>query len=285
MSLSKRFAPCQRTLQSVLTVVLLTTGLGACSWLPDKIDTTEGWSVSRLYSEAKDELNSGNYETAIKYFEKLQARYPFGRYAQQAQLELIYAYYKSDEPDAAIAAADRFIRTYPRNPFVDYAYYLKGIVNFSRGSGFAERIFPNDPTQTDTSTTLQSFNDFSELVRKFPQSKYAEDAKQRMLFLRNNLAAYEVRVANYYIRRKAYVAAVNRAKYVLMTYPRTPAVADALAAMTRAYVAMDMMGLAQDSLRVLTLNHPDSSAIPELRALIDGTPPPKKPFSLFAKGF
>jgi outer membrane protein assembly factor BamD len=238
-----------------------------------------------LYSEAKDELNSGNYETAIKYFEKLQARYPFGRYAQQAQLELIYAYYKSDEPDAAIAAADRFIRTYPRNPFVDYAYYLKGIVNFSRNTSLTDRIFPNDSTQTDTSTTLQSFNDFSELVRKFPQSKYAEDAKQRMLFLRNNLAAYEVRVANYYIRRKAYVAAVNRAKYVLMTYPRTPAVADALAAMTRAYVAMDMTGLAQDSLRVLTLNHPDSADIPELLALVNGTPLPRKSFSLFAKGF
>jgi outer membrane protein assembly factor BamD len=285
MSLSKRLAPCQRILRSILTAVLLTTGLCACSWLPDKIDPTESWSASQLYSEAKDELNSGNYETAIKYFEKLQARYPFGRYAQQAQLELIYAYYKSDEPDAAIAAADRFIRTYPRNPFVDYAYYLKGIVNFSRNTSLTDRIFPNDPSETDTSATLQSFNDFSELVRKFPQSKYAEDARQRMLFLRNNLAAYEVRVADYYIRRKAYVAAVNRAKYVLMIYPRTPAVADALAAMTRAYVAMDMMDLAQDSLRVLTLNHPDSTAIPELLALVNGTPPPRKSFSLFAKGF
>jgi outer membrane protein assembly factor BamD len=271
-------------LPAVLAVALALMASSGCALLPEQIDVTEGWSASRLYSEAKDQLNSGNYETAIKYFEKLQARYPFGRYAQQAQLELIYAYYKSEEPDAAIAAGDRFIRMHPRHPFVDYAYYLKGLVNFSRGyTGLIERMLPKDPGKTDTETARQAFNDFSELVNKFPNSRYAEDSRQRMLFLRNNLAKYEVHVADYYMRRKAYVAAANRAKYVMETSPTTPAVTDALAIMTRAYVAMGMYDLAADSLRVLTYNEPDSEHVPELTALVNGAEP-ERSSSLFAWG-
>ncbi len=120
--------------------------LPGCSWFGDKADPTADWSANQFYTEAKTALNEGNYQTAIEYFEKLQARYPFGRFAQQAQLELIYAHYKDDEPDQAIAAADRFIRTHPRHPFVDYAYYLKGLVNFNRSDSVIERMFPNDPT-------------------------------------------------------------------------------------------------------------------------------------------
>ena len=268
----------------VLAAVLVVAGLGGCSLLPEQIDKTKEWSAARLYSEAKDELSSGNYETAIGYFEKLQARYPFGRYAQQAQLELIYAYYKSNEPDAAIAAADRFIRTYPRHPFVDYAYYLKGLTNFTREGGVMQRLRPIDMKTTDTSLSLQAFNDFSELVRRFPNSKYAEDAKQRMLFLRNNLAAYEIHVAAYYMRRKAYVAAANRAKYVIQNYPRTPAVPEALAILTRAYTKMGMPELAEDSLRVLTFNYPDSEQVPELTAMLNGTEVKRPLFSFFSWG-
>jgi outer membrane protein assembly factor BamD len=249
----------------------LLASLYGCGLLPEKIDETKDWSANKLYTEAKDQIDSGNYKIAIDYLEKLQARYPFGRYAQQAQLDLIYVYYKDDEPDSAIAAADRFIKTNPRNPFVDYAYYMKGLVNFSRGETVVNRLFPNDPSKTDTSLTRQSYNDFAELVRKFPQSRYADDARQRMLYLHNSLAAYEIHVADYYLRRDAYVAAINRAEYVLQNYARTPAVADALAIMTKAYTKLGLHGLAADSLRVLTLNYPDYPDIEELTALVNST--------------
>ena len=211
-----------RRIFTIFSLSLLLLSLNACSWLQQNEDETINWSANRFYSEAKQALNEGDYDTAITYFERLQARYPFGRYAQQAQLELIYAHYKDGEPDLAIAAADRFIKTHPRHPFVDYAHYLKGLTNYDRGIGLVERLLPNDPTKTDTSNSMQSFNDFAELVQKFPDSKYSQDARQRMLFLRNNLASYEVHVADFYMRRKAYVAAVNRAKYVVENYSRTP---------------------------------------------------------------
>jgi outer membrane protein assembly factor BamD len=260
--------------------VLLSTLFG-CSWLPDQVDPTEDWSANRFYNEAKEALQDGNYQTAIGHFEKLQARYPFGRYAQQAQIELIYAYYRDGEPEAALAAADRFIRTYPRHPFVDYAYYMKGLINYSRDTGALSRLAPNDPTKTDPGAAKQAFDDFATLVRQFPTSRYAEDARQRMVFLHNNLAAYEINVADYYMRRGAYVAAANRAKYVLENYARTESVPDALAIMTHAYIKLGLSDLARDSLRVLQINHPNSPRIPELLALLNGQEPPSEGFSLF----
>jgi outer membrane protein assembly factor BamD len=265
----------------LLAALLLMVNVFGCSWLPGQVDPTAGWSASRFYNEAKEALQEGNYQTAIEYFEKLQARYPFGRYAQQAQLELIYAYYKDNEPDSAIAAADRFIKTFPRHPFVDYAYYMKGLINYSRDASVINRVVPNDPAKTDPGTAKQAFDDFAELVRKFPQSTYAEDARQRMVFLHNNLAAYEINVADYYMRRGAYVAAANRAKYVLENYARTEAVPDALAVMTRAYVKLGLQDLAADSLRVLQVNYPASPHIPELVALLNGEEIPSSSFSLF----
>lgn len=241
--------------------LLLATG---CSWLPEKVDETKDWSAAKLYSEAKDNLNEGNYEAALNYYEKLQARYPFGRYAQQAQLESIYAYYKDGEADSAIAAADRFIRTYPRHPFVDYAYYLKGLTNFERQGSPLDRVLPPDPTRTDSAVAMQSFNDFNDLVTKFPQSRYAEDARKRMLFLRNNLATYELNVAHFYADRGDYVAAINRAKYIIANYASSPAAGDALAVMARAYIGLGMYDLASDALRVLRQNYPQH---PELATL------------------
>ena len=240
--------------------------LPACSWLKESKDETANWSASQFYDQAKEALNEGSYQDAIGYYEKLQARYPFGRYAQQSQLELIYAYYKDDQPDSAIAAADRFIRTNPRHPHVDYAYYMKGRVNFSRGATIINRVLPNDPAKTDTESVMQSYNDFEELVQKYPNSKYAQDARQRIVYLHNNLAAYEINVADYYMRRKAYVAAVNRAKYVLENYARTPSVIDALAIMTQAYRELGLEDLAADSLRVLQLNYPDAPQLQNLTA-------------------
>lgn len=252
----------------VLTISLLFTG---CAWLQsEKEDPTANWSADQLYSAGKEELGSNNYQSAIEYFEKLQARFPFGRYAQQAQLEIAYAHYKAGQPDQAIAAADRFIRTYPRNPFVDYAYYIKGLTNYSRGFGVLERLLPSDPTRTDPASAMQAFNDFSELTQKFPDSRYADDARQRMLFLRNNLADYEINVARYYLNRKAYVAAANRGKYVLENYSTSPSVEDALGIMAEAYHRMGMDDLAHDSYRVLQANYPQSSYIARMDAMFDG---------------
>ena len=256
----------------LLIVVFYASG---CAWLgKEKEDETKDWSASRFFAEAKDELASSNYPEAVRLFEKLQARYPFGRYAQQAQLEIAYAHYKGDEPDQAIAAADRFIRTYPRNPFVDYAYYIKGLTNYSRGVGVVEKILPNDPTRTDTSTALRSFNDFAELVQKFPNSKYAKDARQRMLYLRNNLAEYEINAGRFYLERKAYIAAANRGQYVVENFSRTPAVEKALALMAEAYIELDLQELAQDSKRVLQINYPASPYLARIDALIKGEEAP-----------
>lgn len=247
----------------ITTLLLLLTLLltGGCSLLPDKIDETKDWSADRLYSEAKSALDEGDYENAIRFYELLEARFPFGRYAQQAQLEIIYAYYKYDESASAVAAADRFIKLHPRHPNVDYAYYMKGLANFNMGRGLIERYLPRDESQRDPGAARQSFQDFSDLVLRFPDSKYAADARQRMLFLRNNLAQYELNVADYYMRRGAYVAAANRARYVVENYPRTPATPDALAMLARAYRAMDMDDLAADALRVLKLNYPEHPAL------------------------
>jgi outer membrane protein assembly factor BamD len=260
----------RRTSKLFLTGPLAAALLAGCALLPDKIDETKGWSAQRLYSEARESMTEGNYQTALEYLDKIQARYPFGRYAQQAQIDTIFVQYRDNEPDAAIAAADRFIKANPRHPYVDYAYYMKGLVNFNRTNTLVERLAPTDRAKTDTNTARQSYNDFAELVRKFPDSKYAEDARQRMLFLHNSLATYEVNVADYYLRRGAYVAAVNRAKYVLETYARTPASAQALGIMTQAYLKMGMPQLAADSLRVLERNYPESPDLPKLNALVKG---------------
>lgn len=251
-----------------LLIPLLLFTFSGCGLLPEKIDETKDWSAERLYTEGKDALDSREYETAVKYFESLESRYPFGRYAQQAELELIYAYYKDSETASAIAAADRFIKLHPRHPFVDYAYYLKGLVNFNAGSNIVERYLPQDPSQRDPGAARQSFQDFAELAKRFPNSKYAQDARQRMLFLRNNLAQYEIHVADYYIRRGAYLAAANRAKYVVENYQRTPAVPQALSIMASAYKVMGLNDLANDALRVLELNYPNDPQIAQVKNIV-----------------
>jgi outer membrane protein assembly factor BamD len=236
----------------ILALLLLGNG---CSLLPDQIDETRDWSAQRLYSEAHDALGEKNYERAIDLFEKLESRYPFGRYAQQALLESAYAYYKYDEPDTAIATLDRFIKTYPRHTHLDYALYLKGLVNFTRGDSFMDKILPRDPSERDAGAARQAFFDFQELARRFPDSRYAADARQRMLFLRNNLAWYEVHVAEYYIRRGAYLAAANRGQYVVEHYQKTPAVPKALLIMIDAYQTLGLNQLAADAERVYNLNY------------------------------
>ncbi len=247
----------------ILAALLLVSG--GCSLLPDQVDKTKDWSANQLYSAAKDELTQKNYEQAIKYFESLESRYPFGKFAQQAQLEIAYAYYKFDEPDLALAAADRFIKIYPRHQNVDYAWYLKGLVNYSRGKSVVDRLLPQDPTERDTVTMRTAYDDFNQLLQRYPDSIYARDAAQRMIYLRNSMAEYELHVADYYMRRKAYVAVVNRCKYVIENFQRTPSVPNALVYMVRAYRILGADDMAADALKVLRLNYPQS---PDL-ALLD----------------
>ena len=237
--------------------------IGGCAWFQSTEDKTKDWNASKLYSAASAALDEGDYKEAIDYYEKLEARYPFGRYAQQALLDMAYAYYKKEEPASAISSADRFIKLYPQNPYVDYAYYLKGIVNYNRSSGFLERYVPTDPSQRDPGAALDSFQDFAELLRRFPDSKYAPDARQRMLYLRNNLAKYEIHVANYYMKRGAYLAAANRGVYVVERYQRTTAVPDALRIMVAAYTQLGVPELAGDAQQVLDLNTEKGTLVSE----------------------
>jgi outer membrane protein assembly factor BamD len=241
-------------MRAVFVVLVIAIGLSGCGIIGKDYDETEGWSASEIYNKAASEMDSANYKHAIELYQKLEARYPFGRYAMQGQLDVAYAHYKADEPEEAIAAADRFIKLYPQNPYVDYAFYLKGIVNYNRSVGFIDRFVPTDASQRDPGSALDAFEDFGELVRRFPDSKYAVDARQRMLYLRNNLAQGEVNVARYYMKRGAYIAAANRAQYVVERYQRTPAVEQALEVLVDAYDQLGEDKLAADARRVLTLN-------------------------------
>ena len=252
----------------IAVTIFLCVLMASCSHFKNKGDATEEWSAERLYDEAKGALDSGNYSKAIEYYGKLEGRFPFGVYGQQALLDLAYAYYKNGDADSAVATAERFIKLYPQNAHVDYAYYLKGLANFNRGKGFTENYLPIDAAQRDPSSALLAFQDFSEMVRLFPDSQYADDARQRMVHLRNQLADHEVDVASYYMRRGAYVAAVNRARYVVEKYPRTPAVPGALVIMAKAYKIMDMNDLSEDALRVLELNYPNHPGIYEVKGLV-----------------
>ena len=239
--------------------LLLGVLIGACGLLPDEQDETKGWSAQKLYTEAKDSLNSRNYEQAIKYYEKLESRYPYGRYAQQAQLEVAYAHYKDDEPARAVAAADRFIKLHPNHPNVDYAHYLKGLANFNDDLGWTGYLTGQDFSERDPKETREAFGAFKELATRFPESRYTPDAVARMNYLLNALASHEVHVARYYMKRGAYVAAANRAQFSLKTYPQAPANEEGLVILVQAYDALGMSDLRGDAERVLKQNFPNSA--------------------------
>ncbi|MDB5908904.1 MAG: outer membrane protein assembly factor BamD, partial [Massilia sp.] len=192
--------------------------MSACSLFPEKGDETKNWSVTKLYSEARDEMNGGHYEAAIKLFERLESNYPFGTYAAQAQMEIAYAYYKTQDQAQALAAVERFIKLHPNHPTVDYMYYLRGLINFNDQLGFMSFIYAQDPTERDPKATREAFVAFKALVDKFPDSKYAPDSIARMKYLVNAMAQYDVHVAKYYYRRGAYLAALNRAMGAVNDY-------------------------------------------------------------------
>ncbi|WP_091877518.1 outer membrane protein assembly factor BamD [Massilia yuzhufengensis] len=243
---------------SVLVAACALVGLSACSMLPERADETKNWSAEKLYAEARGEMNSGSYEAAIKLFERLESNYPFGTYANQAQMEIAYAHYKAQDQAEALAAVERFIKLHPNHAQVDYMYYLRGLINFNDQLGFLSFIYSQDPTERDPKATREAFAAFKVLVDKFPNSKYAPDSIARMNYLVNAMAQYEVHVANYYYRRGAYLAALNRAQVAVQEYSDAPAREEALFLMIRAYDKLGMPVLRDDSQRVFVLNYPNS---------------------------
>jgi outer membrane protein assembly factor BamD len=244
--------------------VLLAGGcvmLSACGLLGDQPDETAGWSANKLYSEAKDALDGGDYTRAVKLYEKLEGRYPFGRYAQQAQIDTAYANYKDGETAAALAAVDRFIQLHPSHPNIDYAYYLKGLINFNDNLGWLGRFSGQDLSERDPKAARAAYDAFQTLITRYPDSKYTPDATVRMQYIVNALAQHEVHAARYYYRRGAYLAAVNRAQQALKDYDGAPANEEALYIMVRSYDALGMKDLRDDAARVMERNYPNSDFI------------------------
>lgn len=253
-----------------LLFLFVLTALSGCSTfntapLPEP---EENWSVERLYSEAKKSLDGEDYTTAVKYYSSLEARFPFGEYAQQSLLDSAYAHYKNDEPETALATIDRFIRVYSLNPNLDYAIYLRGLINFTRDEGIIEKYLPRDETQRDPGAAKFALQDFTNLINRYPASQYSEDASQRIVYLRNRLSQHEVNVAHFYLRRGSYIAALNRGKYVIENYQRTPAMPEALLLTAKAYKILELDDLSEDTLRVLETNFPEYPGVEALREMV-----------------
>ena len=243
---------------AVIAALFLAMLIGGCGLFPEVQDETAGWSANKLYSEAKQAMDEASYDKAVKYFEKLESRYPYGRFAQQAQIDIAYSYWKSAETASAIAACDRFIKLHPNHPNVDYVYYLRGLVNFNEDLGLMGQVSQQDMTERDPKGARESFDSFKDLVTRFPDSKYAPDAILRMKYLVNALASLELHVARYYMKRGAYLAAANRAQYAMLNYPTAPATEEALFIMVKAYDALGLTDLRDDAERVMRKNFPDS---------------------------
>ena len=244
-------------MRSSLALILLLC-VSACGLLPEQIDETKNWSAEKIYTTAKEKLDAGQYEAAIKMYEKLEARYPYGRFAQQAQLEVAYAYYKDREIASAITASERFIKLHPNHPNVDYAYFLRGLANFNDDLGLLGSYAGQDMSERDPKAAREAFNAFKDLVTRFPNSKYAADSVQRLNYLVNTLALNEIHVARYYMKRSAYVAAANRAQYALKTYPQATANEEGLLIMVQAYDKLGLTDLRNDAERVMKTNFPNS---------------------------
>ncbi len=234
----------------LIVIVSLIVVLAGCG--RDNNNIVQDSGPEALYESGVASMANGNFPNALAYFQMLEATYPFSNVTRQAQLDMVYAYYRNREPESAIAAAEEFERENPTHPRIDYCLYMKGLAYFDQEAGMLERLFRVDLTERPPRDTMQAFSIFQELLRRFPTSQYAPDARERMIFLRNRLASYENHVADYYMRRGAYVAAVNRAKYSLEHYPGAPALEDSLNIMVDAYEQLGMHELATDARRVLT---------------------------------
>lgn len=247
----------------ILFLITLILSFASCSLFNNE-ERDEFANLSteeQFYTTAQRQLNARNYRAAIVTYQALESRFPFGRFAAQGQLDLIYAYYNNLDLQAARSAADRFIRLHPDNPNIDYAYYMKGMASFAEDSGFMARFLPTDPSKRDPGRARDSFAEFSLLLALYPDSEYAADARARMIFLRNTLAAYEVHVAEYYLERRAYMAALNRGRYIVENFQGSPIVADGMAIMVECYLRMGLDDLAGTSLALLKDNYPEHPAI------------------------
>ncbi|AZN37948.1 outer membrane protein assembly factor BamD [Iodobacter ciconiae] len=243
--------------------------LAACASAPEEQDETRGWTAEKIFTEAKAEQDSRNFDRSNKLFEKLEARFPYGRHAQQAQIETAYNHYKNQEPLLAFAAIDRFIKQYPAHPNIDYAYYLKGLVNFNEAQGFLSSLIKQDMSERDPKAARESFDTFRQLVTRFPDSKYAADSTVRMGYLVGALASHELHVAKYYYNRGAFLAAANRGKYLLETYSSTKQVEPALGIMALAYDKLGLVELRDDAKKVLFKNFPKSTVLDESTLFFD----------------
>ena len=242
------------------TYLLIASFLQGCSFLDKMLeeeDTTVGLTAAQLYQEGKEFLNLEDFNNAIRYFEVLESRFPFGKYSTQAMLDLSYAYYASDQRDQSIVEVNRFIRLYPNHPEVSYAYYLRALANFDKDANVLTRFFGYDPSRYDVTALKESFNDFSIVVNKYPNTKYAEDSLNRLVYIRNQIARSELYIAEYYNKRSAHVAAIERIKYMLENYGGTPSTEKGLLILIDSYNSLNMRQLASDTARVLKKNYPE----------------------------
>lgn len=256
-----------RSIGLVITLLFLLSG---CSWLgigDDEDDKdkdkskTENYTEKDFYDAIQKNLDARNWGPAIEDLQALESQFPFGNYAEQGQLELIYAQYGNRDFEATIATADRFVRLHPRHPNVDYALYMKGLASFAQSRGFFDNFLPTDETERDPGTARDSFTVFSELVNSYPGSIYSPDARKRMIHIRNLLAYHEIHVANYYFKRGAYVAAANRGRYVVENFQMTPAVPDGLAIMAEAYHLLGLQDLSDKAVAILATNYPQHPSL------------------------
>ncbi|MCK5727295.1 MAG: outer membrane protein assembly factor BamD [Thiotrichaceae bacterium] len=252
---------------ALLLTLLMVSMLSACSQITQgasqnkkTIRNANGQTAEQLLSKARLASKAGNYPQAIEYYETLEAHYPLGRLAQQALLETAFAYYKSEEEDTALDTIDRFKRMYPSSPIMDYALYLRGLINFNRGKGLMDKIFPKSFSDLDNVRQKEAFHDFSNLVNRYPKSRYAKDASQRLQHLQNSLATSEINVARYYMQRGAYVAAMNRTEYTIKHYQGSPAIIDALKLKIKIAHALKKPEIARAAFKVLQLNFPQEAA-------------------------
>ena len=251
------------SLMLLILSLSLTTG---CSWLGwgDEEQTEEdsaGLTEKDFYERIQTSLNASNWSVAISNLQLLESQFPFGKYAEQGQLELIYAQYKSGDYESSIASADRFIRLHPQHPNVDYAFYVKGLSEISQTGGFFDSFLPTDSSMRDIGEARGAFTTLTELLSRFPESPYAADARKRLVSLRNRLARAEIHVANYYFARGAYLAAANRGRFVVENFQQSPAVPDGLAVMAQAYYLLEMKELADNSVEVLVANYPEHPSL------------------------
>lgn len=241
---------------TALAVLLFAVTLGGCSWFETKIDPKKDWTAAQYYEAAKEQFDSQSWDAAIKLYEQLESKFPYGRFAQQAELESAYAYYKQGEIAQSISAIEKFVKLHPNHPNLDYAIYLKGLVNFKEDLGFLGKLVSQDLADRDPKAARESFEAFKDLVTRFPDSRYAPDAIQRMAYLVEALARHEVRVAQYYLSRGAYLAAINRAQDAIVRFPNSPMHRDALEVMIEAYDRLGMRDLRDDTRKVLARNYP-----------------------------